>query len=536
MSEDEWERTSAERIRQTINYLPTLINVTRIVVALAVLVFHLLLRGSTVIAADLPHFNSMQLYLWEFVYGFFIVVMAFAPQWQISDSKIPLPINLFDITMMVLLTHLAGGLDTGFGILILPFIATSCISSGGRNALAYAAFATLLIFSCAAWTLYLGSIDHGNTAYSGTQLFLQAGLLATACFFVAILSAFGSKNIRHAITAIQENETQIASLNRLNKLVLDNAQEGIVVTDGEGAVQLFNQQAQHYLPRLQAAESLAELTPLIGRWQNHLHRPFDDSGVFGGQEILMRATPLTEHEPPLLLISLRSANEVAEESHANKLASLGQLTANLAHEIRNPLSAISHANELLQENNIDDVDEHLKHIIEHNVARINKMIQEILSLNKRDRIDRKTIRLKQYLKEFLTEFMLSNPHSVGCLKIRMSCEDCIIFVDEGHLHQILSNLMNNAWKYSKQDQDAIRITVQNNPDNDQEIVISITDNGNGVAPDVEARIFEPFFTTSSDGTGLGLYVARELAQANNGQLMYRSKTHAFELILKVERQ
>lgn len=529
MSEKDWAESSVERIRQTVDYLPTLINVTRIVVALAVLVFHLLMQGGMEGTADLPRFHGIDLYLWEIVYGAFIVLMAIQPHWQIYDSKLPLPVNLFDILMMVLLTHLAGGVATGFGILILPFIATSCISNGGRNALAYAAFATLLIFASAAWTMY------GNIHSQDTQLFLQAGLLATACFFVAVLSAYGSRNIRRALSAMQENETEIARLNKLNQLVLAYAQEGIVVTDSDGVVQFFNQQAQHYLPHIQSKTHLSEFSGIIGRWQSDLQRGFDDMAILGGQDVSVRALPLTEQQPPLLLMSLRSTSEIAEESHAHKLASLGQLTANLAHEIRNPLSAISHANELLQENNIDDVDAHLKQIIEHNVARINKMINEILSLNKRDRIERKTIRLKQYLKDFLTEFMLSNPHSVGCLKIRMSCPDCIVFVDEGHLHQILGNLMGNAWKYSKQDENAIHITVASHPNNPQEIVISIVDNGGGVLPEVEDRIFEPFFTTSSDGTGLGLYVARELAQANNGQLLYRNDTHAFELILKVER-
>ena len=513
------DSVSLQHIKRTIDYLPTLINITRIVVALAVLVFHLFTAGNENIG--LVHFHPVPFYIWQSIYILFICVMMIFPQWQIQERALPAPVNLTDILMMSALTYIAGGVETGFAILLLPFIATSCVSHGGRNAWAYAAFATLLLFASVI-------VDKNHT----DSVFVQTGLLSASCFFIAWLSSYASKGIRRAMEGMRINERHIKRLNRLNKTVLEHAQEGIIVIDSEGTVILFNQQAERYLPDLQINQKHSKVNHVYTIWQNNVYHPFEYNVIASNKELQIKSTPLSEQEPPLLLMSLRSSDEIAQETQAHKLASLGQLTANLAHEIRNPLSAISHANELLMENNIDDVDEHLKHIIEHNVKRINIMVQEILSLNKRDRMNRTIIHLKEFMQNFLTEFILSNPDTVGCLRIGMGDDDLSVFVDEGHLRQILNNLLNNAWKYSKKDANAILVNVSTNPLNNNEVIVQVKDNGAGVSPDYIERIFEPFFTTSSEGTGLGLYVGRELAQANNGHLMYNSTTKTFELIMK----
>ena len=138
------------------------------------------------------------------------------------------------------------------------------------------------------------------------------------------------------------------------------------------------------------------------------------------------------------------------------------------------------------------------------------------------------------MEEYLTEFILSHPDAQGCLDIRTECDDNVyIYMDEGHLHQILDNLMNNAWKYCDKGEYAIQIATRLKSET-RELVISIADNGPGIPKENEQRIFEPFFTTSSEGTGLGLYVAQSLAMANNAVLRYRGTLRKFELIVKAE--
>lgn len=515
-----------EQAKRNIENLPNIITVMRISIALAILIFYLFVPDSNTSIK----FNSILLYMWEGFYACFIIFMLWIPTKTIDEeSKWWLTsVNMIDVIMMVILSLISGGMISGFSILVLPFVAAICFQVNNRQALFYAAATTLTLFL----GVFIDFVIHKDIDISA--ILLQVGVLSLASFSVAAFSSFGAITTSRTIHAMQETEMQIAKLNELNKLVLEHTHEGIIVFDYNGMVILFNQKAAHYIPTMQQQYALPELGIILTNWQNNVYSSFDDKCLIGGMEFMVHASPLTEQDPPYLMVSLRSYEEVAKETQANKLASLGQLTANLAHEIRNPLSAISHANELLQENNIDDVDEHLKIIIEHNVERINKMIREILSLNKRDRINRRIIHIRKYLKSFLTEFMVSHPESVNCIKVKIECtEENTIFMDEDHLQQILDNLMNNAWKYSKKNSDAIRISVIPHPLS-QEVAISIGDNGEGVPEEIQDRIFEPFYTTSQEGTGLGLYVARELAQVNNGKLRYRNDNKSFELILKME--
>ena len=515
-----------EQAKRNIENLPNIITVMRISIALAILIFYLFIPNTNATIK----FNPILLYMWEGVYSLFIIFMLWVPTKDIEEENKwwLISVNMIDVIMMVILAITSGGMASGFSILVLPFVAAICFQVNNRQALFYAAATTLTLFS----GIIIDSLIHEDIDIS--SILLQVSILSLVSFSVSIFSSMSAINTSRTIHAMQETEIQIAKLNELNKLVLEHANEGLIVFDYNGMVILFNQKASHYIPSIQQQETLPELGNILTNWQNNVYLPFDDKSLIGGMEFMIHATPLTEQNPPNLMISLRSYEDVAKETQANKLASLGQLTANLAHEIRNPLSAISHANELLQENNIDDVDEHLKIIIEHNVERINKMIREILSLNKRDRINRRVIHIRQYLKSLLTEFMVAHPESVNCIKVKIECTDeNTIFMDEDHLQQILDNLMNNAWKYSQKNSDAIKVSVIPLPATG-EVVISIGDNGEGVPEEIQDRIFEPFYTTSQEGTGLGLYVARELAQVNNGILRYRNDNKSFELILKME--
>ena len=521
-----------ERVKRTVEYLPNLVAVMRIAIAVAVLVFYLLQNNNN---TGSVHFERLPLFAWEGVYTFFILVTLFLPQVKAAKFRgiYPLAINLMDIFMIVLLTHLAGGVETGFGIFVLPFIATSCFTTGGRNALAYASFATILLFLTSISHLWL--TDESQSAVQ--QDIIVAAFLSLACFFVALMSAYGSVNIRRALNTISRNEEQIAQLSNLNKLVLEHAQEGLVVLNHTGKVVLFNNQAKNYMPDLFLDHTLSDFDNILGIWQGHIYQSFDEICHCSGKEMQIHAVPLTEQEPPLLLLSMRSSEEIDRASRTDKLASLGQLTANLAHEIRNPLAAISQANELMLESIAMDEDSPyttLANMIGHNVKRINRMVQEIQAVNRSDRLDRTYIQVRKYMEEYLAEFIISHPDAQGCLDIRTECDESVyIYMDDGHLHQILDNLMNNAWKYCDKGEYAIQVATRLKSET-RELVIAIADNGPGIPKENEQRIFEPFFTTSSEGTGLGLYVAQSLAMANNAVLRYRGTLRKFELIVKAE--
>ena len=207
------------------------------------------------------------------------------------------------------------------------------------------------------------------------------------------------------------------------------------------------------------------------------------------------------------------------------------LTANLAHEIRNPLSAIRQANGLLTESaEGDPLSEKLTGIIENNTARIDKMIEEVSSLNKRDRIRTESIRLIPFVGQFVQEFLLARPEVLnGCLTTDMPPEKVEVAFDAMHLQQILWNPLQQC--LAPQQQRQRERGYQRRLQDERHISLRVWDDGPGVAVEMLPHLFEPFQTNQAQGTGLGLYVARELAHANKGDLSYLPRAKSFELIL-----
>ena len=153
-------------------------------------------------------------------------------------------------------------------------------------------------------------------------------------------------------------------------------------------------------------------------------------------------------------------------------------------------------------------------------------------LNKRDSISREPINLMQFWLKFKQEFTLNNPDAIGCMRMNMDGSNLSVLADPMHVQQIMWNLCNNAWRHSRKSENAITVLIK--PSGRMHISIVVADDGQGVSPDVRNHLFEPFYTTEKQGTGLGLYVARELAHANLGQLHYHPEMNGFELILPKE--
>ncbi len=232
------------------------------------------------------------------------------------------------------------------------------------------------------------------------------------------------------------------------------------------------------------------------------------------------------------MLFLRSAEDLANESQKIKLESLGRLTANIAHEIRNPLSAIRQSNEFLSEHGEDAFNQKFTNIISKNVSRIDQLVEEVLILNRRDRVNPTLINLAKYIGDFLNEFELAKPEAKGHIRAKINLIKGIVYFDFGHLQQILWNLFNNAWHHSDVNNPLIVIYITEVEN--KSITISISDSGPGIKSAIQDKIFEPFFTTEKNGTGLGLYIARELALTNGAYLDYVPQTKRFEMKCKVK--
>jgi two-component system sensor histidine kinase PilS (NtrC family) len=216
------------------------------------------------------------------------------------------------------------------------------------------------------------------------------------------------------------------------------------------------------------------------------------------------------------VIYLEDISKLEDQARQMKLAALGRLTANIAHEIRNPLAALTHAAELMLEENRGPARERLTRIIRDNAKRLDRMVKDVLELNRRDRVQPDSVRLGAFVETFLDEF--AQNEQIDRSGFELSIEgDGVVEFDRVHLNQILWNLARNAWRHSQKRAGSVRLRIQRQGNRLELVVV---DDGPGVAKDLQGQLFEPFFTTYSAGTGLGLYIARELCAANGATLDY----------------
>jgi two-component system sensor histidine kinase PilS (NtrC family) len=202
-----------------------------------------------------------------------------------------------------------------------------------------------------------------------------------------------------------------------------------------------------------------------------------------------------------------------------KLVALGRLTASIAHEIRNPLSSIGHAAELLEEDReMNDASRRLIDIISGNVTRLDRIVKEVLDLNRRDRAQPEAIDPNGFFEHFLAQFCANEKVPEGCIDVQVRTTFRPWF-DRQHLDQVLWNLVRNAWRHSRQRPGSVRVVLSGSPAPGR-LHLDVLDDGSGISREAQAHLFEPFFTTEAQGTGLGLYIARELCEGNGARIEY----------------
>ena len=463
-----------------------------------------------------------QFYVWSAVYAGLIACWFALRGGKIAHTlQLSLAIAT-DILMIVLLMGLNGGVKSGYGMLLLPYLAVAGLLSSGRYALFYASIATTSLFGYVGYDHYRHQMLFGST----TDLF-QTGLLSLAGFVTSVVTYQLARVARESEALALKRGGEIANLNRLNELVLQSQRDAVIVLDETGTVRQFNAQAVRYFSGMRRGTILPELAPIVERWRLNSHSPapvFVERNV-RGRRLAGRMVPILAGDLRGVVMFLRDMADMAEEAKRIKLAALGRLTANIAHEIRNPLAAISHAGDLLAEAAEDPATQRLTRIVRDNARRINGLVEEVLMLGRRDKVKTETIKLSQFLADFLEQFGMAQPEAAGRILTVFDSSSSVYF-DRGHLRQILSNLVANAWRHSSRVHGAVRIEIAQEG---SQVLIRVVDDGPGMSEDTQSHLFEPFYTTESSGTGLGLYIARELAEANDGQLDYLPPGGVFRL-------
>ena len=515
--QDSWQKN--------LDRLAALLNIARISLLISVITFWVLTKN---VATDknfiLPILGKAELYSWAIIYNGFIVISLILPRWQNQTEALPNVWSVTDITMIAWLMQMSDGVMGGFGILLLPFVCSSCLLSRGRYPMLYAGYASLLVIIITCW-----QFDADDLISDSMHLWSMVFILCSAIFLLASITAY----VATYLTRTQQKQDQQLLVLDSYKHLLDRAfndvQEGVVVLDTGNVVWLMNSKAENYFPDIKTDTATEVFIPVIQYWKQCQKNTFELDCQLDNWSMRVRTRILQESNTALLMLFIRAKHELEQEAMAVKLTALGLLTANLAHEIRNPLSAIRQASELLQEDECNEFRRRLFTIVDNNISRIDKMVEEVGILSKKGTSRKKLIDLNQFWQAFYQEFILTTAAAENCIQVQIYHNHLTVWCDPNHLQQIMWNLMNNAWRHSAQNEQAIQIIFRYH--SEHEMAIYVLDNGTGVSLEHQQHLFEPFFTTAVNGTGLGLYVARELAQSNQGQLSYKMQMNGFELIL-----
>jgi two-component system sensor histidine kinase PilS (NtrC family) len=507
------------------------LNGTRVVIALVLLVYLSFDNRGLRSTGDFLYAQTCAAYL-----VLAIVFVLMAARWRRRFLLQLLSQVACDLVVISLLYIAAGGVRSGLAILYLFPLAGSAILAPLVLALFWAALASLFMLGESIWR---GMADGGDMAV------LQAGLYGAA-FFAAVLvvNRMAARLINQEELAVQRG-IEIGVQQAVNRLVMSQAGDGIVVVGPDGELLAGNPAARQMLGlssvlgmRLGAMPSLHPVAQAYGDWRAdparhtayvtvkpHADPALQDmatawsvrADLAAHLKVRFAAAETVEPGTERNVIFLQDVTAIENQAQQLKLASMGRLTASIAHEVRNPLSAIGHANSLLAEDLATPVQKRLQKIIADNVARVNRMVEDILQLSRKAHLQDEPLALAAFVAELKAEFDETHqldPHMLDIARV----SGVTVRFDPLHLREVLVNLLGNAIRYASRKPASIRLFVVGGQGRPPEL--HVQDDGPGITPDVRAHLFEPFYTTSSKGTGLGLYLARELCLNNEAMLDY----------------
>jgi len=433
-----------------------------------------------------------------------------------------------DAVAISLILYACGGVSSGLGILLVLPVGAMALLANNRDAFLIAAFAALGVLVQQIFAYF------GNTAL-GTD-FTSAGVLGMVLFTIVLAVWPVANRLRESEALVRRQEVDLANLAQLSQYIVQHLRESILVVDPQDRVRLINESAAQILgdsnafPGALLGEASPRLLYLLETWRQNTNAPTDINHTFvaedGGRIIRPHFASLGGAEPAPVLVFLEDTSLLAEQVQQSKLAALGRLSASIAHEIRNPVGAMSHASQLLAESQqIGGEDKRLTEIIRGNADRVSAIINNVLQLSKREETRLERLSLSLWIEEFREEFCETMQLRRECLRVEGEALEIEVRADPTQLHQVVWNLCDNALRHGlREDADAeIEIRYGRlNPG--ARPYLEVADRGPGVKPEHVERIFEPFFSGGQDGTGLGLFLARELAQTNGATLLHEPRS------------
>jgi two-component system sensor histidine kinase PilS (NtrC family) len=435
---------------------------------------------------------------------------------------------VLDLAAITVLTVTGGGVASGWAILfLLPLAGASLLLPS-----------SLVFFICAlaALTLLIDSALRSLAPDASDSLLFQAGVYGAALFAVTALlralSARLAQQERLARSRGRDLQNQLA----INRLVIAQMEQGVIVVDRTTQVRANNRAAR----RMLGLEAQAQLTGrrLVdlpegrelgaaflawvdggrseGAWSNTVAAP--PPGEAPEARLRARFARPASADSDEFVLFMEDVRDVEDRAQQLKLAAMGRLTASIAHEIRNPLAAISHAGQLLGEDADNPGLKRLAAIVRENTRRLNRLVEDVLRVARREPPLGDQLDIAGFVRGFLAEFARDRGLADGVVRLEAPAGLHVKF-EQSHLRQVLYNLVDNALRYASGEPGSVRVLIEPAPEDDRS-QLWVFDDGPGVPFDARSALFEPFFTTRSQGTGLGLYLAREFCVTNRAELAY----------------
>lgn len=434
-----------------------------------------------------------------------------------------------DIVAVTLMTFASESSGNSFAALLILPLGGCALIVQARLARFMAAIAAIALLSGKFVSYFLEQAELRDIT--------ATGFIGILIFAVTLGVAPLAKRLRESEAIIRQRDFDIANLAELNEFIVQHLRESILVVDDDDRIRLINESAGQLLSgtSIRPGTLLGEISPrllfLLENWRRNAY-DWQASSVLlvgaGGTVVLQpHFVALDPDRAGPALIFLEDTSAIAERLQQSKLAALGRLSASIAHEIRNPVGAMSHAAQLLRESpSLSPQDQRLTDIIAANGERVSTIINNILQLSRREAIRQERIDLNAWLNGFLSEFCQTMQIPDSAVQVSYSARQLDVRADASHLHQVLWNLCENALKYGRRDgvETVFEIRTERTSVNNRPY-LEVADRGPGIDAKDSERIFEPFFTSgnSQGSTGLGLFIARELANANGAILIYEAR-------------
>lgn len=443
----------------------------------------------------------------------FMLLAGFQPHTRHTTLSV-----LVDLLVLHGMLLFSGGITSGLANLIIISVAAGNILNPSRLGFFFAALAAIASLALAGWDSFVFRETGGDDI-------VRAGFLGILYFAVAFVLQNITRRLIYSEALASERAESIAALEHLNHQIIQRMRTGIIVANPKGEIKLANEAAGELLlgERL-ASRDLERLpAPLQERLRHWFDQPSSRTEPFqvdiASPVLQANFTRLEQESDERLLIFLDDTSKITQQAQQLKLASLGRLTAGIAHEVRNPLGAISHAAQLLAESETLTAPDHkMLDIIQRHAARVNTIIENVLELSRRRQPDARVHDLYSWTEERISSYQGDCDRDCDIVLATTRHRPQARF-DSSQMEQVITNLIDNGLRYSEQATGKRTLVLSIGMAEDGErAYLDIQDHGPGISESQRASIFEPFYTTERSGTGLGLYLARELCEANQAQL------------------